>query len=107
MSTEFIEVASSRQVKEGQGFSVRCNDLKIALFRSNGKVYALRDSCPHQGAPLSKGYVEDGCAVCFYHEWKFRLEDGAFDHNELVKIPTYQVKEEHGKIYISTERINF
>ena len=77
------------------------DEKKIALFRSGGEVFAMRDSCPHQGAPLSDGYVEDGCAVCVYHDWKFHLEDGAFDHNELVKIPTYSVKEESGKIYIA------
>jgi len=103
---EFVEVAGSTQLKEGRGRAVNLNGNKIALFRSNGKVYALRDSCPHQGAPLSDGYVENGCAVCVYHEWKFRLEDGAFDHNELVKIPTFTVKEENGKIFISTDPVN-
>ncbi len=101
MSEEFKEVAQSSQLKEGKAKAVHLDGKKIALFRSNGKVYTLRDSCPHQGAPLSDGYVEDGCAVCVYHEWKFRLKDGAFDHNELVKIPTFAVKEEGGKIYIA------
>lgn len=102
MTDEFIEVAGSSQLKEDLGKAVYLNGNKIALFRSNGKAYALRDSCPHQGAPLSDGYVENGCAVCVYHEWKFRLEDGAFDHNELVKIPTFALKEENGKIFIGT-----
>ena len=100
MTKEFVEVAGSKQLKEGRGKAVYLNGNKIALFRSNGKVYALRDFCPHRGAPLSDGYVENGCSVCVYHEWKFHLEDGTFDHNEQVKIPTYEVKEENGKIYI-------
>ena len=100
MSDDFIKVARSKRVKEGRGYAVHFEGTKIALFRSGGKVYALKDSCPHQGAPLSDGFVEDGCAVCFYHDWKFKLSDGAFDHNELVKIPTYQVKEEGGRIFI-------
>ncbi len=101
MSETFIEVAASSRVKEGRAHPVNIDGKKIVLFRSKIKVYALRDSCPHQGAPLSDGYVEDGCAVCFYHDWKFRLEDGAFTHNEQIKIPTYSVKEESGKIYIA------
>jgi len=100
LSESFIEVAASSRVKEGRGHPVNIDGKKIALFRSNGKVHALRDSCPHQGAPLSDGYVEDGCAVCVYHDWKFHLEDGAFDHNELVKIPTFKVIEKDNKIYV-------
>ena len=105
MSDGFAEAASSTQVKEGRGRAVQVNGKKIALFRHEGKVFALRDSCPHQGAPLSDGYVEDGCAVCVHHEWKFRLEDGAFDHNELIKLPVFPVEERDGKIYVKSEPI--
>lgn len=29
------------------------------------------DECPHRGARLSQGWVEDGCLVCPYHGWRF------------------------------------
>ncbi|VTL98316.1 vanillate O-demethylase oxygenase subunit [Pseudomonas aeruginosa] len=32
-----------------------------------GRVVALEDFCPHRGAPLSLGFVEDGVLVCGYH----------------------------------------
>lgn len=32
---------------------------------------AAADSCPHRGARLSQGWVEDGCLVCPYHGWRF------------------------------------
>lgn len=106
MTEEYIEVATSNQVKEGRARAVNFGEYKIALFRWQDKVFALKDFCPHQGAPLSDGLVEDGYAVCFYHEWKFRLEDGAFTHNELIKVPRFKTKEEGGKIYVSAQEIN-
>ena len=106
MTHDYIEVAVSKQLKEGRAMAVHVGENKIALFRWQGNVFALKDFCPHQGAPLSDGLVEDGCAVCFYHEWKFRLEDGAFTHNELIKIPRYKTNETGGKIYVSTQEIN-
>lgn len=84
---EYVQVARSDQVKERFGFSASIGQRKIALFRYQGKVYALRDSCPHQGAPISDGHVDDGFAVCSHHGWKFKLEDGSFSHNDLIKIP--------------------
>jgi phenylpropionate dioxygenase-like ring-hydroxylating dioxygenase large terminal subunit len=37
-----------------------------------GKVYALKDNCPHRGVPLSTGYVlENGNIQCCYHGWEF------------------------------------
>lgn len=44
-----------------------CNE-KIAFFRGKeGVVAAVEDFCPHRGAALSMGYVQDGNLVCGYH----------------------------------------
>jgi phenylpropionate dioxygenase-like ring-hydroxylating dioxygenase large terminal subunit len=43
----------------------------IVLFRSSDGVAALRDSCPHRGARLSDGGVEEGRLVCPYHAWSY------------------------------------
>ena len=44
-----------------------CNE-KIVFYRGpEGRVAALEDFCPHRGAPLSLGSVEDGKLVCGYH----------------------------------------
>jgi len=41
---------------------------KIVFYRAReNQVAAVEDFCPHRGAPLSLGYVEDGNLVCGYH----------------------------------------
>ena len=41
---------------------------KIAFYRGpEGKVAAVEDFCPHRGAQLSLGFVQDGQLVCGYH----------------------------------------
>lgn len=41
---------------------------RIAFYRgAEGKVCAVEDFCPHRGAALSLGYVENGNLVCGYH----------------------------------------
>ncbi|MFA7623818.1 MAG: aromatic ring-hydroxylating dioxygenase subunit alpha [Pusillimonas sp.] len=41
---------------------------RIAFYRgAEGKVSAVEDFCPHRGAALSLGYVENGNLVCGYH----------------------------------------
>lgn len=41
---------------------------RIAFYRGQeGKVCAVEDFCPHRGAALSLGYVENGNLVCGYH----------------------------------------
>jgi nitrite reductase/ring-hydroxylating ferredoxin subunit len=102
MST-FIRIARSSDVKERFGTGKELNGISVALFRHKGRVYALHNSCPHQGAPIHPGFVRDDCVVCPHHGWTFRLEDGAFIHNDMLRIRTYPVKEEDGNIFINPD----
>ena len=44
----------------------------LVLFRSEGKVGALVDRCPHRGTRLSLGRVIfPGTLSCSYHGWTF------------------------------------
>ncbi|HUK24262.1 MAG TPA: Rieske 2Fe-2S domain-containing protein [Terriglobales bacterium] len=41
-----------------------------------GKVFALRDACPHRGMPLSCGWFDGHQLECSYHGWKFDAHTG-------------------------------
>ena len=104
---EMKEVAESHQVKERFGKEVIVDGLSIALFRHKDKVYALKNSCPHQGAPIHQGYIRDSHVVCPYHGWSFRVQNGAFVNNDLLKIATYPVEERDGKIFLAADERKF
>ncbi|MEI2396015.1 MULTISPECIES: aromatic ring-hydroxylating dioxygenase subunit alpha [Paenibacillus] len=53
---------------------VKLLDMKLVLYRSEGKVVIARDLCFHRGAPLSKGWVENGEIVCPYHGFRYNCE---------------------------------
>ena len=36
-----------------------------------GKVFAMRDTCPHRGIPLSYGHFDGKNVQCSYHGWEF------------------------------------
>lgn len=48
----------------------------LAVTRTNGRVYAVADACPHVLASLSDGFVADGHIVCPVHFAEFDLADG-------------------------------
>jgi nitrite reductase (NADH) small subunit len=63
----------------------------IAVFRVGGQYFAIDNMCPHMGAELSGGFVEDGIVTCPWHYWRFRLADGAWADNPRIKIGSYPV----------------
>lgn len=56
-----------------------CNalDRSICVARMDGQLAALNNECPHYGAPLSDGAIEDGRVVCAWHGWSFDPKTGA------------------------------
>jgi phenylpropionate dioxygenase-like ring-hydroxylating dioxygenase large terminal subunit len=66
-------VAYARELKGAGPLGVEVADERVVLFRDGGGVVrALMDACPHRGALLSQGKVEDGCVRCPFHGWRFR-----------------------------------
>ena len=44
---------------------------------SEGRAFALRDTCPHRGIPLSYGRLDSGGLLeCCYHGWRFEPVTG-------------------------------
>lgn len=43
---------------------------------AGGKVFALRDVCPHRAYPLSVGHFDGQNVECAYHGWQFDAQTG-------------------------------
>lgn len=51
----------------------------IAIRDSNGKAQLITPQCPHRGADLFFGRVEEGGIRCAYHGWKFDVNGRCLD----------------------------
>lgn len=65
-------VAAGRRVPAGRTLAVRALDMPLLLGRTTeGRVFALRDVCPHRGIPLRYGTFDGREVMCGYHGWRF------------------------------------
>jgi len=99
----------SRRIVELDGRS-------IGVFNVDGRLYALRNRCPHQGAPLCLGrvaplvtapcpgsYVAERTEVirCPWHGWEFQLADGrSWVDPEGTRVRAYPVEVRRGQVFI-------
>ena len=51
--------------------------------KAGGEAFAMRDSCPHRGMPLSAGQYDGATLECSYHGWRFEPKSG-----RCVEIPS-------------------
>lgn len=95
----------------------------IGILNVEGSFYAMRNVCPHHGAPLCKGEVlgtmlpsdpheyrystkeEHRTIRCPWHGFQFRLEDGrGLVKPERSRVKVYPVAIEDGEVVLYTGR---
>ena len=77
---------------------------------SEGKVFAMRDFCPHRGIPLSYGSFDGQTIECCYHGWCFNtkgactaipsLPPGDTTDLSRIKAFSFPCREENGIIWV-------
>jgi 3-phenylpropionate/trans-cinnamate dioxygenase ferredoxin subunit len=79
--TEGIVVAQVDDIPDGEAIKVDAATIgtvdDVAVFRDGGEFFALDDTCTHETASLSEGWIEDGVVECPLHAGKFCLKDGS------------------------------
>jgi len=78
-------------IKEGAAKLVRVNHDEIAVFKHQGKLCAVQNICPHEGGPLSAGWIKDGAAVCPLHGYRFDLTSGACVTDAKLKAKIFKL----------------
>lgn len=101
-------IGTTAEIGPGQRKLVEINGTSIGVFNVNGVYYALRNRCPHQGAPLCQGSLK-GTALpsqpgeylwaregeilrCPWHGWEFDVTTGrSVCSPQKVRVRTYEV----------------
>jgi nitrite reductase (NADH) small subunit len=96
---EDIPVLGSRRVERPQG-------MDVAVFRNDaGQVFALLDSCPHKGGPLSQGIVFGTSVACPLHNWTIGLADGCAKQPDEGCTQKFSVRVEGGVVSLDPQEL--
>lgn len=104
----FVRVARLADIPSDRGLCVHVGGVDVGLYIVDALVYAMEDTCPHAGFPLSKGKLE-GCVItCQAHGWPFDVRTGFDPENaDGFPIPCFAVSVENGMVYVDLDhRLN-
>ena len=95
-----LTVASDQLPASDNGIRLSEGDKDIALFRIGDDLFAIDNECPHYGASLSDGWVQEGVVACPWHCWQFDVKSGKCFTVEGFDLQTYPVRLEDGTAHI-------
>ena len=86
-----VTVAKVSEIPNNEARAFPVGERMIALFNQNGTFHAMDDFCPHMGASLAGGWIENGTVACPWHAWRFSLANGCWLDNPKIKADIFAV----------------
>ncbi len=96
--SELVPIGSANQIPNGEGKAFTCGKHRVAVFNIDGAFYAVSDSCPHAGGPLSDGWLDGTEVTCPWHGWSFDVK--LCDEDPKDGLCRYKVQVENGELKV-------
>ncbi len=113
------ELIDESEIPEGSSKLLTLDGIEIGIIKSNGRCYAFRNQCPHEGGPVCTGTITGALAQGPETEWKliweregeilycpwhgsdFDITTGEAISRKGLRLQTYPLKVEQGKLKIT------
>jgi nitrite reductase/ring-hydroxylating ferredoxin subunit len=117
-----VLVCKDNELEDGAVRIVQLGQLEVAVIRQDGKYYAYRNLCPHQGGPVCEGVrmprvidvinpdgtfkgqsfdQDDIHIVCPWHGYEFHLATGENVCDKRLRLKKYEVVERGGEVFVA------
>lgn len=102
ITKDWRDVMQERELQEGQLHMTTVDGVKVLIVRKGEKVFAIAETCAHQGGPLSEGkLMPDNSVICPWHGSRYDLESGKVLHGpSAFPQPCYETRIYEGQIQV-------
>jgi len=98
---EYIEIAPVTECPPGERLFVTIETTPIVIFNIAGRLFAIEDTCSHDGNPLDEAPLEGYDVICPRHGARFDVRTGkALALPAVQDIAAYPVRVTAGQIEI-------
>lgn len=100
LTARWLRAARVDDVRRSGGLAAHLDGHAVALFASDGRIYAVDNRCPHMGFPLDRGSVADGILTCHWHHARFDLAGGGTFDQFADDVRSYPVEIRGDDVYV-------
>ena len=105
---KFVPLFRLDRLREGLRKVRRARGLRLLLLHHEGVTHVIEDHCPHMGARLAKGHLDEGHLWCPKHGFCFELASGRrvsppVTGGSLECLRRFEVIVRHGQVGVELE----
>ena len=79
------------ELAEGGAKVVTVNGKEVAVFKHQGRLLAIQNRCPHEGASLVGGVTEGSEVICPSHGYRFDLLSGSCSTDSALRARIFKL----------------
>ncbi len=83
---------------------IKVDGHRVCLVRTDDGLHAIDHACPHEGYGLTQGELDGDLITCAWHNWKFRVTDGACVQGEEGVQTHHVAVADDGAVRVSVNR---
>ncbi|MEM5292303.1 Rieske 2Fe-2S domain-containing protein [Paraburkholderia sabiae] len=101
--SNLVPVALATELPPGQRKLVFADGKSVVIFNVEGTIYAIENSCPHNGASLASGCLEGTVLRCPAHGLRFNLTTQDGGTSGALRLRRFPVREIGGVLILQTD----
>lgn len=98
-----VAIGAADSLEEGQRKLVFVDGRSVVVFNVAGRLRAIENSCPHNGASLANGRLEGTLLTCPAHGLRFDLDTGCTPGAGPLCLTILPVRMAEGQLMISLD----
>ncbi len=112
-----VVVCKLSEIDDGEMKAVRASGRALVVIRYGDDLYAMRDVCPHFGAPLSGGVlscarlagdvgkypIDEDVPIlrCPWHNWEYDVRSGSCTQDAGKRVAVYPAEVVDGDVVVT------
>jgi sulfoxide reductase heme-binding subunit YedZ len=100
IENSYVDACAVGDIPENRARIVCLSGERLAIFKYDGKIFAVSNVCQHQNGPLGEGKIVSGCITCPWHGYQYEPDTGASPRPFVEKVPTFNVRVKKGRVFV-------
>jgi nitrite reductase/ring-hydroxylating ferredoxin subunit/DMSO/TMAO reductase YedYZ heme-binding membrane subunit len=97
----FYRVCDIKDIEKDRAKMFCLDTERIAIFKTENKLYAVHNVCKHQNGPLGEGKIVDGCITCPWHGYQYLPGNGQSPPPFKEKVSTYDLRINGSEVWLN------
>jgi nitrite reductase (NADH) small subunit len=97
---DWCSVKVAAGLPPGTMVAAMVHGVRLVVGRAASGLFALDGICPHAGAILAEGLIDDDLIICPLHAFAFEVKTGRCVDDETCSVRRYPVRECAGTVEV-------